>query len=55
LIHLEFGSQVTNFLYSTHTTVLRPSWVLSRTTQVNRHQKGKTKKVKPISIYWSKR
>jgi len=25
-----------------HTTVLRPSWILSRTTQVSWHQKGKT-------------
>jgi len=27
----------------THTTILRPSWILSRTTQVSRHQKGKNK------------
>jgi len=39
----------------THTTILCPSWILSGTTQVSRHQKGKTKKVKPIWIYWSKR
>jgi len=26
----------------THTTVLRPTWILSRTTRVSRHQKGKT-------------
>jgi len=39
----------------THTTVLRPSWILSGTTRVSRHQKGKTRKVKPIWIYWSKR
>jgi len=25
-----------------HTTILRPSWILSGTTQVNQHQKGKT-------------
>ena len=37
----------------THTTILRPSWTLSRTTQVSRHQKGKTTKVKPMWIYWS--
>jgi len=38
------------------TTVLRPSWILSATTRVSWHQKGnfKTKKVKPIWIYWSK-
>jgi len=30
-------------------------FVLSWSTQVNRHQKGKTRKVKPVWIYWSKR
>jgi len=30
-------------------------WILSRSTQVSQHQKGKTRKVKPIWIYWSKR
>jgi len=39
----------------THTNVLWPSWILSGTTQVSWHQKGKTRKVKPIWIYWSKR
>ena len=39
----------------TQTTVLRPSWILSGTTRVSRHQKGKTRKVKPIWIYWSNR
>ena len=29
----------------THTTVLWPSWILSGTTRVSRHQKGKTRKV----------
>jgi len=29
-------------VHYTHTTVLRPSWTLSGTTLVNRHQKGKT-------------
>jgi len=28
---------------------------MSGTTQVSQHQKGKTRKVKPIWIYWSKR
>jgi len=37
------------------TTVLQPSWILSTTTRVSRHQKGKTRKVKPVWIYWSKR
>jgi len=40
---------------NTHTTVLWPSWILSGTTRVSRHQKGKTRKVKPVWIYWSKR
>jgi len=39
----------------THTTVLLLFWNLSGTTRVSRHQKGKTIKVKPIWIYWSKR
>jgi len=39
----------------THTTVLWSSWILSATTQVSRHQKGKTRKVKPIWIYCRKR
>jgi len=39
----------------THTTALQPSWILSGTTRVNWHQKGKTRKVKPIWFYWSKR
>jgi len=30
-------------------------WTVSRTTLVNWYQKGKTRKVKPIWIYWSKR
>jgi len=30
-------------------------WTLSGTIQVSRHQEGKTRKVKPIWIYWSKR
>jgi len=38
-----------------HITVLWPSWILSRTTQLSRHQKGKTMKVKPIWLYWIKR
>ena len=42
----------------THTytcTVLWPSWILSGTIRVSRHQKGNTRKVKPIWIYRSKR
>jgi len=38
----------------THTTILRPSWILSGTTRVSWHQKGKNRKVKPIWIYWNK-
>ena len=39
----------------TCTTVLWPSWILSGATWMSRHQKGKTRRVKPIWIYWSKR
>jgi len=63
---LEFMTALLHYLYTythihthththTQTTVLRPSWILSGTTQVSWHQKGKTRKVKPIWIYWSKR
>jgi len=38
-----------------HTTILQPTWILSWTTRVSRHQKGKTRKVIPMWIYWSKR
>jgi len=37
----------------THTIVLWLFWILSE-TQVSWYQKGKTRKVKPIWIYWSK-
>jgi len=39
----------------THTTILQPSWIMSGTMRISRHRKGKTRKVKPIWIYWSKR
>jgi len=47
------GSTMCNDMYivthtHTHTTILWPSWILSRTTRVSQ-------KVKPIWIYWSKR
>jgi len=38
----------------THTTILLLFWNMSRTTWVSRYQKGKTRKVKPIWICWSK-
>jgi len=31
------------------------SWTVSGTIWVSRYQKGKSRKVKPIWIYWSKR
>jgi len=34
---------------------VRALWTLSGTTRISRYQKGKTRKVKPIWIYWSKR
>jgi len=30
-------------------------WILSGTTRLSRHQKGNTRKVKPVWIYWNKR
>jgi len=39
----------------THTTVLWPSSIMSRTTWESWHHKSKTRKVKPIWIYWSNR
>jgi len=41
--------------HTTHTIILLLFWILSGTTRVSRYQKGKTRKVKPIWIYWSKR
>jgi len=42
-------------LAHTHTTILWPSWILSGTAHMSCHQKDKTRKVKPIWIYWSKK
>jgi len=39
----------------TTTTVLQPPWTRSGAVRVWWYQKGKTRKVKPIWIYWSKR
>jgi len=41
-----------NYNYYNHFTAL---WILSGTTWVSWHQKGKTRKVKPIWISWSKK
>ena len=30
-------------------------WILYRTTRVSQYKKGKTRKVKPIWIYWKNR
>jgi len=38
---------------TTTTTTTTPG--LSGTTRVSRYQKGRTRKVKPVWIYWSKR
>jgi len=40
------------YYYYNHFTAV---WILSGTTRVSQHQKDKTRKVKPVSIYWSKR
>jgi len=46
--------------HNIHTNILRPSWILSRTTQMSRHQKGKTnldsleqEKVSGSGISWA--
>jgi len=39
---LESEARYTHAYTHTHTTILRPSWILSRTTWVSWHQKGKT-------------
>jgi len=44
-----------NYNTHTHTTVLLLFWNMPGTTRVSRYQKGKTRKLKPIWIYWSKR
>jgi len=43
---------VLNYLLLTHTDI--HTWILSGTTQVSQYQKGKTRKVKPIRIYWNR-
>jgi len=40
---------------TTTTIVVQLFWILSGTTQMSCYQKGKTRKVKPFWIYWSKR
>jgi len=46
----KYPTQILSQVAVTHITALRPSWIMSGTTRVSRHQKGK-----PIWIYWSKR
>jgi len=48
LIHGSLG-------FTTTTIILQLFWILSGTTQVSWHQKGKTRKAKPIRIHCSKR
>jgi len=45
------------FITHTHTHIqpFTAPWTLSSTTRVSRYQKDKTRKVKSIWIYWSKR
>jgi len=42
---------INNYYYNCFTAL----WILSGTTRVSQYQKGTTRKVKPIWIYWSKR
>jgi len=52
--YLELCLSSHNYTHTHHFTAL---WILSGTSRVSQHQKGKTsyRKVKPIWIYWSKR
>jgi len=52
LYHCHQFCYVSYYYYYNHFTA---PWTLSGTTPVSRYQKGKTRKVKPIWIYWSKR
>jgi len=42
VIYLTMLWTITHTHTHTHKTILHPSWILSRTTRVSRHQKGKT-------------
>ena len=50
--HIGDHELITYYYYYNRFTAL---WILSGITRVSRYQKGKTRKVKPIWIYWSKR
>jgi len=51
------SSQTVQNYYTTTTNaiILLLFWILSGTSRVSQYQKGKTRKVKPSCIYWSKR
>jgi len=60
----EYMSYVTNFKmffskifmnYNHYYNRFTALWILSGTTRVSQYRKVKTRKVKPIRIYWSKR
>jgi len=38
-----------------HDYYFTAAWTVSGSTRLSRYQKGKTRKVKPVWIYWSKR
>jgi len=44
-----------NYYYYYYYNRFTAPWTLSGTTRVSQYQKGKTRKIKPIWIYWSKR
>jgi len=52
-----FDDKRTSFLSHTHThrIILQLFWILSGTTRVSWYQKDKTRKIKPIWIYCSKK
>jgi len=54
-IALVFLAVYSKHFTHTYTIVLWLFWISSGTTRVSQYQKVKTRKVKPLWIYWSKR
>jgi len=44
-----------NYYYYYYYNHFTAPGTLSRTTRISQYQKGETRKVKPIWVYWSKR
>ena len=47
--------QSTYYRFACNNNRFMAPWTVSGTTWISRYQKGKTRNVKPIWIYWSKR